>query len=665
MMKKRVLACAVLACAVGLCAQEVGKQRVGELKRMPYNNPGLETDLGVGLWAWPLPMDYDGDGDLDLVVSCPDKPYNGTYYFENPTGTTARKKGFLGLGGSGAMPVFKAGRRIGRGFTNIQLSQAGGRTVVTVPGQMFPDFAKSVFDQGVAIAGVKSNIHSNNVRGNVWRLVDYDGDGVQDIVVGVGDWKAYGWDDGYDAEGNWTRGPLHGLVYWLRNTGTDGEPVYAAAKQVLADGKPVDVYGNPMPMFEDWDDDGDLDLICGEFIDGFTCFDNVGTRTRPSYAAGQRVHSKSGAPLVMDLQMITPTAIDWDGDGDLDIICGDEDGRVAFIENTGRLDARHVPIFRDPRYFRQEAADIKFGALVTPVGVDWDGDGDWDFICGSTAGYIAFIENLSGAGVAHPKWAEPRRLEAAGEPIRISAGPNGSIQGPCEAKWGYTTVSVADWDGDGLPDLLVNSILGKIVWHRNVGTRHSPRLSEAQTVEIEWEGAQPELAWGWMRPEGKALLTQWRTTPVAVDWNKDGLVDLVMLDHEGYLAFFERAERGGRRVLLHPKRIFRNAKGEPLRFSSGRAGGSGRRKICIADWNGDGRLDILINSKNVEFWRQLDAKDGLCRFENMGSVSMTVLAGHTTSPTIVDFDADGIPEMAIGAEDGYLYYLHNPRTPEK
>ncbi len=46
------------------------------------------------------------------------------------------------------------------------------------------------------------------------------------------------------------------------------------------------------------------------------------------------------------------------------------------------------------------------------------------------------------------------------------AGPNGSIQGPCEAKWGYTTLTVADWDGDGLPDLVVNSIWGKVVWYQ-------------------------------------------------------------------------------------------------------------------------------------------------------------------------------------------------------
>ena len=63
--------------------------------------------------------------------------------------------------------------------------------------------------------------------------------------------------------------------------------------------------------------------------------------------------------------------------------------------------------------------------------------------------------------------------------IRIQAGPNGSIQGPCEAKWGYTTLTVADWDGDGLPDLVVNSIWGKVHWYRNVGTRKAPRLAAA------------------------------------------------------------------------------------------------------------------------------------------------------------------------------------------
>jgi hypothetical protein len=560
------------------------------------------------------------------------------------------------------MPVFKPGRWISKAPSNVQVSYVDGEPKVLSPGLAYPDFKATGFSKGVKIEGVKPNVHTNAVRANMWRYVDYDGDGAQDLIIGVGDWKAYGWDNAYTAEGVWTNGPLHGLVYVVSNRGTTANPKYADPVQVLAGGRPVDVFGWPSPNFADWDGDGDLDLLCGEFLDGFTYFANINTRREPVYASGLRVRCPDGQPLAMDLQMITPTAVDWDKDGDLDLICGDEDGRVAFIENTGRLDPNRVPQFLAPRYFRQVAQDVKFGALVTPVGCDWDGDGDWDLICGNTAGYIAFIENLSGKGVSQPKWAEPRRLEAGGQTLRLMAGANGSIQGPAEAKWGYTTQSVADWDGDGLPDIVANSILGKVHWYRNIGTRTVPKLAEAQPLEIEWVGPQPCLAWGWLRPEGKALLTQWRTTPVTVDWNKDGLVDLMMLDQEGYLAFFARAIRGGKRVLLSPTRVFCNEKGEPIQFNTKSAGKSGRRKLCVTDWDGDGRLDILVNSKNAEFWRQVGEKDGRFLFKNMGGLHPKNIEGHDVSPTVADFDDDGIPDFIGGAEDGHLYFLHGSRS---
>ena len=137
-----------------------------------------------------------------------------------------------------------------------------------------------------------------------------------------------------------------------------------------------------------------------------------------------------------------------------------------------------------------------------------------------------------------PRWAAPQYLEADGRPIRIMAGPNGSMQGPAEAKWGYTTLSVADWDGDGLPDLIVNSIWGKVVWYRNVGTRTQPKLAPPQPIEVQWPAAPPKPAWNWWKPAAKELVTQWRTTPVVCDLNGDGLADLVMLDPEGFLALF-------------------------------------------------------------------------------------------------------------------------------
>jgi len=602
------------------------------LERLKYNNPGLVVDLGVGLWAFPLPMDFDGDGDLDLVVNCPDKPYNGVYFFENPTGEK--------------FPAFKPGRRISKGLQFAQVSHVNGQPRVLTPATEYPDFLKTGLENGAKLP-LRANVHPNKVRGNFWRYVDYDGDGQLDIIVGADDWTEYGWDNAYTATGTWTNGPLRGFVYFIRNTGSE----YAEPVKIMVGNKPVETFGWPSPNFADFDGDGDLDLLCGEFLDGFTYFENVGTRTAPKYATGKRL------PIRMDLEMITPTAIDWDKDGDMDLIVGDEDGRVAFIEHTGKLAPDRTPVFLPPRYFRQEAEDLKCGALATPFGVDWDGDGDMDIISGNTAGYIEFFENLSGPGVEKPKWAAPKRLEADGKVIRFMAGPNGSIQGPCEAKWGYTTLSVADWDGDGLLDLVVNSIWGKVVWFKNVGTRKSPKLAMAKPIEVEWNGPQPTLAYGWLRPKGTELLTQWRTTPFAVDWNKDGLTDLVMLDQEGYLAFFERTKR----ALLSPKRVLCDEKGEPLRLNAGIAGKSGRRKLCIVDWDGDGKLDILLNAANARFLRQVDARDGKWFFKDMGLLVEQNIEGHDVSPTVVDFNGDGIPDFLGGAEDGRLYYLKNPR----
>jgi hypothetical protein len=234
-------------------------------------------------------------------------------------------------------------------------------------------------------------------------------------------------------------------------------------------------------------------------------------------------------------------------------------------------------------------------------------------------------------------------------------------------------LSTGDWDGDGLPDVMLNTIRGEVLWCRNVGTRTSPKLAAPKAVEVEWEGAQPELKWGWMKPNGsKGILTQWRTNPVMHDMNRDGLMDILLVDTEGYLAFWERTERNGKRVLLPPRRvIIDEATDRPMGVSGwdydgrGRAGSSGRRKICVIDWDGDGLDDIVMNSKNVVLWRQTRSVDGTWRFENKGDLAEEKLAGHSTSPCACDFDGNGIPDLLVGAEDGFFYHLANPRKDKR
>jgi len=639
------------------------------LAPLPFNHPGLVVDLGVGLWAWPVPCDADGDGDFDLIVSCPDKPSNGVWFFENASGDTATNK----------FPVFKPSRRLSKTVHYVMPSYVGGKLRVLTPGFEYPNFERTGLEQRIPLT-VPSNFYKPEgqqpkgpkVRHNQWRYADYDGDGLFDLVTGIEDWSYYGWDDAWNARGEWTNGPLHGFVLVHRNTGSNETPKYDAPFKVIAEGHPVDTFGCPSPNFEDFDGDGDLDLLCGEFLDGFTYFENLGTRQTPRYAAGRRLLKPDGTPLTMDLEMIVPVAFDWDKDGDLDLVVGDEDGRVALIENV-TSQGQSPPQFLAPRYFQQEAETLKCGALATPCGFDWDNDGDIDIVSGNTAGYFEFFENLSGPKVEFPKWAAPHRLVVDGLAFRVMAGPHGSIQGPAEAKWGYTTFNIADWDGDGRADIVFNSIWGKVQWLKNLGPEptgnqaaprrlnHLPRLALSQPIHVEWPSAPAKPAWVWWQPSGQELVTQWRTTPVLFDFNRDGLMDLAMLDVEGFLSYFERAKRDGKLVLLPPRRLFTDANGKPLRLNERSAGGSGRRKLSVTDWDGDGQVDLLLNSANADLYRGLGQKNGTWHLQHAGTLAKKNIEGHDVSPTTVDFDGNGVPDFLGGAEDGRLYYLRNPR----
>ncbi|MBI2423576.1 MAG: VCBS repeat-containing protein [Candidatus Hydrogenedentes bacterium] len=623
----------------GLLPAVMATAQESKLVKLAYQHPGLVVDLGVGLWAQPLPMDFDQDGDLDLVVATADVPSNGVYFFENP--------------GGGAMPVFKPGKRLGDAVHNMTVSYLEQGPLVISPGNRHPDFVSKALAAPQPL-NFKPPYHEG--RDKQYKLYDYDGDGLLDLAGGISDWREYGWDNAYNGQGEWTRGPLHAFVYIMRNTGSNDQPDYAEPVQVQAGGATLDVYGAPSPNFADFDGDGDHDLLCGEFLDRFSYFENTGSRTEPVFAAG-RFLTRNGDAIKMDLEMLQVVALDWDGDRDVDLVVGQEDGRVAYLEHTGEI-RDGVPVFTSPRFFQQEAEYLKVGALNTPFGIDWDADGDQDLLSGDTAGYLSFVENLDGGNP--PQWAAPVYLKANGTTIRIQAGPNGSIQGPAEAKWGYTALGTGDWDGDGLNDIMINSIWGEALWYKNIGTAIRPELAAAQPVDVEFEGAVPKPAWVWWTPKGKQLVSQWRTSPVLHDLNQDGLLDLLLVDPEGYLALYERAERDGKRVVLPPQRIFLDETGAALRLSDGVAGKSGRRNIAIADWDQDGKLDLLICGKNIDFWRNIGEAAGVWQFKNEGMVDPRRLAGHTTCPAIVDWDGNQAPDLVIGAEDGFFYYLKNP-----
>ena len=91
------------------------------------------------------------------------------------------------------------------------------------------------------------------------------------------------------------------------------------------------------PTLTDLDGDGDPDLVVGNDSGSLYYFENTGTSANPNFT--ERNGTANPLDSVTVGSFSTPTFTDLDGDGDLDLIVGNGDGDIAYFENTGTVTA--------------------------------------------------------------------------------------------------------------------------------------------------------------------------------------------------------------------------------------------------------------------------------------------------------------------------------------
>lgn len=130
----------------------------------------------------------------------------------------------------------------------------------------------------------------------------------------------------------------------------------------------------------DWDGDGDLDLLVGTDRGGIYLRVNEGTSKAPAFATEvTTLNDSKGKLLAVPSGYQMPVAADWDGDGKWDLLSGSQDGDVYWFRNIGKEGA---PKFEPARTLVDKSKHAGIGKRTQVCACDYDGDGDLDLLVG-------------------------------------------------------------------------------------------------------------------------------------------------------------------------------------------------------------------------------------------------------------------------------------------
>ena len=517
--------------------------------------------------------DVNGDGKPDLIVANFDG--NTISVLLNTTVPGAATPSFAAqrtfAAGSGPIAITAADIN-GDGKLDLILTNFGGNTVsvllnTTAPGATTPSFAaRQTFATGTNPFSVA--------------VADVNGDGKPDLIVTA------------------TNINSNSVSVLLNTTASGATTPSFAAQQTFATGS-----NNQSVTVAEINGDGKPDLIVANFYDDTVSVllnTTAPGATTPSFAT-QQIFTTGPSPR-------SATAADVNNDGKPDLIVANSDGNtVSVLLNTT------VPGATTPSFAAQQTFATGDKPVFVTVG-DMNGDGKPDLIVANDNGNTVSVQlNSTAPGAATPSYTAQQTFATGSDP---------------------QSVTTADVNGDGKPDLIVantNSNIVSVLLDTTAPGAATPSFAAQQTFAT---GSAPQSV-------------------TVADINGDGKPDLIV------------ANAGDNAVSVLLNTTAPGATTPNFATEQTFATGSAPQSVTVADVNGDGKPDLIVVNANG----------------NTVSVLLNITAPGATTPsfatqqtfatgvgpqsvTVANVNGDGKPDLIVANfNDNTISVLLNTTVP--
>ncbi len=393
-------------------------------------------------------LDWDQDGLLDLIINDRD---GRLQYWRNTTPPAEWVDG---------VPVFELVSKhflevnVGVWFSFYDFDSDGDLDLLCqTPGTDRVSYWSNQNGTMNLVTNQLQTISGSNVNGGqvvVPTITDINDDGWMDLFVGA----------------------LSGQVTYYRGVGfSNGLPQFQFVTNYFEEIRIIWVpglrHGSSVLEFYDLDNDGDQDLIWGDFYQpGLFYLENYGDATNPDFADTLRLNNFPLEVGFLTAGFNAPRVADLDGDGDGDLVVGvlsgaygiDYVNNLYFLRNDGSPEMWYFTLVTD-----RLLPGIDLIAGSHPTFADLDGDGDRDLLVGTDF------------NAQNPSWSgQIFYFQNAGDdlnPVLVLAdsallgGDLGSSLAP----------AFFDMDGDGDLDATVGEFNGRVLVFENVGTPQAPQ----------------------------------------------------------------------------------------------------------------------------------------------------------------------------------------------